>query len=641
MADSFTTDIAQWQSVDDVPTAGSNNLIKSGGVYNSIGSVRAKIAETLYGSEIEQPTRDNIEARYINSSGAWVNGYGSVIIDVYKVQGKHITETAGYGQQYAFLKEYNDTYVTFVEEGGRISGTLNNTFIPYDANYLYYFCGVGPGSAIVPAFTIVEGETSSKFYSKNEINTLITLQYPLYFNTNNYVVFDKDITLSQNGDSIEVDVLCGCYNLQPNGYGFARGGVHSSGVGIGLSSRYIAVRADDGTFILEKDGNGINITNNPHYTFRMEYASGNINFYINGSLISTYQGQKTITLNGLGNGASYGNWNGILYKMKVNGIDYDMYKSIYQGNFVAPNKPKTMVEKSLNQIDIYRKYYECLYIKYPLKHSAKTFTSGEYPSYFNVWGLKQLGLCYWNGSSMTTLESLFRDGEAEMAVYTRKGDDSGWQYAGGSTHGFETIKSVDGIRQICIAIDNHFISEDAVFSLRDANSVIVTQLSAMVQPYTNSNPFADIVKKWTFDSDVRIFTSLKMTRALRVQMLQQGMFCVYRHLGGDSNRAYLTNKAFKNDAPFKVYELEDDWESVGANDSLKAVDNQCSKITEYGDTPLGFAMEIVDDNRASDGGMFVATNGSSYNKIYYQAHTADKTLSVNTEYYATQKWSIL
>ena len=33
MADSFTTDVTQWQGVDDVPTAGSNNLVKSGGVY--------------------------------------------------------------------------------------------------------------------------------------------------------------------------------------------------------------------------------------------------------------------------------------------------------------------------------------------------------------------------------------------------------------------------------------------------------------------------------------------------------------------------------------------------------------------------------------------------------------------------------
>jgi hypothetical protein len=33
MANTFTTDVTQWQGVDDEPTAGSNNLVKSGGVY--------------------------------------------------------------------------------------------------------------------------------------------------------------------------------------------------------------------------------------------------------------------------------------------------------------------------------------------------------------------------------------------------------------------------------------------------------------------------------------------------------------------------------------------------------------------------------------------------------------------------------
>jgi hypothetical protein len=35
MAQSFTTDVTQWQVVDDEPTVGSNNLVKSGGIFNS------------------------------------------------------------------------------------------------------------------------------------------------------------------------------------------------------------------------------------------------------------------------------------------------------------------------------------------------------------------------------------------------------------------------------------------------------------------------------------------------------------------------------------------------------------------------------------------------------------------------------
>jgi hypothetical protein len=40
MAQNFTTDVTQWQGVDDEPTAGSENLIESGGVNKSIQNVK-------------------------------------------------------------------------------------------------------------------------------------------------------------------------------------------------------------------------------------------------------------------------------------------------------------------------------------------------------------------------------------------------------------------------------------------------------------------------------------------------------------------------------------------------------------------------------------------------------------------------
>ena len=39
MAQDFTTDVAQWQAVDDIPTAGSDNLVKSGGVKEDIAQI--------------------------------------------------------------------------------------------------------------------------------------------------------------------------------------------------------------------------------------------------------------------------------------------------------------------------------------------------------------------------------------------------------------------------------------------------------------------------------------------------------------------------------------------------------------------------------------------------------------------------
>jgi len=50
MADSFTTDVTQWQGVDDTPTAGSNNLVKSGGVYEEVSQLDIKVSKISGGS---------------------------------------------------------------------------------------------------------------------------------------------------------------------------------------------------------------------------------------------------------------------------------------------------------------------------------------------------------------------------------------------------------------------------------------------------------------------------------------------------------------------------------------------------------------------------------------------------------------
>ena len=60
MAQSFTTDITQWQGVDDEPTAGSDNLVKSGGVAkefveikNDVSDIQASLPQNDYYAILE------------------------------------------------------------------------------------------------------------------------------------------------------------------------------------------------------------------------------------------------------------------------------------------------------------------------------------------------------------------------------------------------------------------------------------------------------------------------------------------------------------------------------------------------------------------------------------------------------------
>lgn len=53
MADEFTTDVSQWQGVDDEPTAGSKNLVKSGGIANEVNNIEANINDSILLPQIQ------------------------------------------------------------------------------------------------------------------------------------------------------------------------------------------------------------------------------------------------------------------------------------------------------------------------------------------------------------------------------------------------------------------------------------------------------------------------------------------------------------------------------------------------------------------------------------------------------------
>ena len=69
MAQNFTTDVTQWQGVDDEPTAGSKNLVESGGVEKQVSPLKetlrtGKQLDSFYITDLE----GNVVAR-INASG--------------------------------------------------------------------------------------------------------------------------------------------------------------------------------------------------------------------------------------------------------------------------------------------------------------------------------------------------------------------------------------------------------------------------------------------------------------------------------------------------------------------------------------------------------------------------------------------
>lgn len=462
--------------------------------------------------------------------------------------------------------------------------------------------------------------------------------YPLYFNRDksNYVTFRDNLVIGSDGDSFECEVTCGVDTSLNGGHGFSRNPIQANNIAISVSFELFYVRADDGEYIFRYEPNMW------HYTFKIQCEGNDIKLYVNDVLVSIFDNSsgKKVTIDRLGYvNSTYGYWNGTIHWLKVNG-------SAYTTNFATintdkkPDTPKMYAAKTDTNLTIYRQYDDLTYISFPMIHATKSYTAGEYPSYYNNWGLRQPSLCYWNGTSMTTLNTLFRNGEAELAVQV-KDDSNNMTYVGGSTHGFENVKVSDSLREISFVINNKAVGETDEFSLKPVSNIVVRQFTQLVPAYTNTNPFADVKKVWEFGDKLLIHSSIKFTRSINSDRLMQGMFCVFRHISGNADMSYLTNRAVKDNVPYIVYDTSDGWNNLPSNDGLNTPDAECSEIYEYGDTPLGFSMKVTDDNRDVSGGMFVATNGTSYNKIYYASKVGETEVAANTEYHATQIWSFL
>lgn len=636
----------------------------------SVEHTTINLENEVFGEPFKQPTFDILLNGYMTDSGGWTpNQNYSFILSVKYLREKHIT---GFAVQYAFLKTFSqDTSIlsTFVEGGSRITGNLSNIEIPNDANYLYIYLG-NHYPSILPIYTFSE---QLKKGLREEVDKIPSLEEGIYNLQKDVIpIVDKlnweyeydfdvedeshadlinNIVLSQDGDSIELQVI-DSDNEGNKWYAFAQNPYSSPGIAIGLSSSYWYVRADDETWLLQYQLLHLGDT------IKISYENGGIKFYINGSEVNSKDFQKTLTISSFGNSSIYGFWNGKIANLRVNGVPYDLSKKAILSNVKQVNSnsflskqeknrlatPSMMVEKTASVLTVYCKIEDTTnYFAYPFVKRYKEYIEGVYCTFYDNWGLVAPYITKFDGSKMTRQMNLFAGGESELAISVPRGDaDDTYAYVGGAAHGYENIVDSTNGREISIKVDNQLVAELSEFELRACSLVDILQHTQLCQAYTNNNPFADVIKHWLFlpntESSISITTKLKMLRVVPISMSQFGMFCVYRRSEGISTNNYLTNRGIKANDPFKVYELEDSWESDSINSGIRMKDYNCSKIIEYGEMGYGFSLEIKDANLKSNGGMFVATNNSSYNKIYFDL-TGSYTPSVNEELYATQLWS--
>jgi hypothetical protein len=276
--------------------------------------------------------------------------------------------------------------------------------------------------------------------------------------------------------------------------------------------------------------------------------------------------------------------------------------------------PQLMAEKLANKLLLYWRASENKYICYPLEYRYKAFVENTNPSFYDNWGIGQPYIAELDTDTMIKRELLFNPAEAELAISVANANSTN-EYVGGAMHGFENINVVDGVRTILFLINNQKVSETGIFSLREVREIDVVQETSLFQSLTNVDKWAIATKKWHFDNNgLRISTDVEIIRDLPISVAQFGMMGVYRHWEGDANEPYLTNKAIKDNMPFKEFTIDDS----GIPEELQIIDAGCSKITTYGEKNFGFSLKMENTTTKDVGGMFISNNnGTPYNKIYY------------------------
>lgn len=428
--------------IDNEPTAGSDNLVKSGGIYKIDENNKAFsqiLSETI---GIKGPSKF---IGNINSSGNWVN-VANPIVTFYLFNispNDTLTITSGnLSTVYAFLKNYQTpvqgTPADFCSGTSRESIPARTTVtlsVPSDAKFLYIYHTSSDGTDYSPNSVLINSkefikdnltEKTDKLVNNVDIlnatvDDNIAFHYKLNGTNDSYVNFNKPISLKSDGDSIEI--LCKpLLSNDTTSFAFASSGLSSNNYyAIKLDRRLVGIRSVDGTWIYTGT-----LTNSKIIKLKLEYRESKIFIYRNNVLISTYNSQKEIQVSSLGNGGNgtYGYWSGEVYYVKYNNLDYlnPLYAS-NSNNCILMQSPKNLPKGVLKFVYDVATPYFVFYSRLGNTNKYFSFVVGlsvdnDDLVYLKEWRLSSGGYYeYINGTFVKLYDTLYvNENEMTMAI---------------------------------------------------------------------------------------------------------------------------------------------------------------------------------------------------------------------------------
>jgi hypothetical protein len=132
MADSFSTTETDWQGVDDDPTAGSNNLVKSGGVFDDAVAPFSVITMQTFEGGAYKNENDKVVFAALATSFKYLH-----IDNIQCFKRITVSNTHSYGVYKTFVTDSNDNILETYEMSERVTYNIDVTTLSASAQKLY------------------------------------------------------------------------------------------------------------------------------------------------------------------------------------------------------------------------------------------------------------------------------------------------------------------------------------------------------------------------------------------------------------------------------------------------------------------------------------------------------------------------
>lgn len=369
MSDTFNTTVANWQGVDDEPTAGSDNLVKSGGVFTDITNTALINAFEITNTELSlAETLPLIPAKYRKGlafvtvregSSNNLALYGFISVNPTDANWNNVNNWKKFiraDEVNTLIAEAKSGLATDIKntEVIDINGITNQEpqsledalpLVPakFRKGLAIIYFRAGGVLQMYGFVSVVPNETNwnntnywVKWPNINEVNSLISpinnklsqceeaipagkvfnngdYHYYAYFNGLDSTMRFGTIAFKEDGDYLEIE-----FNNVGGGIIWStvqRDNLANIFLAVGTNS--LGVRGAGNTWIYRNDGT---LKEKASFIFKMLYQDGNILIYRDSELLATYEGQIDTYMCGFGKNSIYDYWKGGIGLIKINSI---------------------------------------------------------------------------------------------------------------------------------------------------------------------------------------------------------------------------------------------------------------------------------------------------------------------------------